>query len=241
MTAIYARYEMLRTLRGTQFFIFSLAFPLVLFLLIAGPNRHQTLDGIAFPVYYMAGMVAWGTMGAVMAGGARIALERSIGWHRQLRITPLPVRSYLAAKVGTGYAMALLSIGLLYVAGVAIGVRLPAGTWLTMTGLILVGLIPFAVLGILIGHLVTADSIGPAMGGITSLFALLGGAWAPIASHGILRSLISFLPSYWLVQAGKSALGGGAWPAKAWIVMIVWTLVLTRLTVLVFQRDARRA
>ena len=39
----------------------------------------------------------------MIAGGARIAAERSVGWHRQLRVTPLPVRTYFAAKVLTGY------------------------------------------------------------------------------------------------------------------------------------------
>ena len=75
----------LRTVRNLRFFCFSLVFPLMLFFLVAGPNRHETLDGIPFPLYYMSGMVAWGTMAAVIAGGARIAAERAIGWNRQLR------------------------------------------------------------------------------------------------------------------------------------------------------------
>ena len=75
-----------------------------------------------------------------------------------------------------------------------------------MTGLILVGLIPFAVLGILLGHLLTVDSMGPAMGGVTSLFALLGGAWGPTAAAAARATLVECLPSYWLVQAGKTAL-----------------------------------
>ena len=41
-------------------------------------------------------MAAWGAMAAVIAGGARIAAERAIGWNRQLRITPLPARTYFA-------------------------------------------------------------------------------------------------------------------------------------------------
>jgi ABC-2 type transport system permease protein len=240
MTATYVRYELLRTFRSTRFFIFSLVFPLILFFVVAGPNQHQTLDGISFPLYFMTGMAAWGTMTAVIAGGARIAEERSVGWNRQLRITPLPVRTYLVAKVMTGYVMALISMGLLYAAGASLGVHLPAGNWLTMTGQILVGLIPFAVLGILLGHLLTVDSMGPAMGGITSLFALLGGAWGPIGSHGVLRSVAQLLPSYWLVQAGKTAVGGGSWPLKGWIVMAVWTVVLARLTIRVYQRDTGR-
>ena len=37
----YTRYELLRTLRNRRFFFFSLGFPLVLYFLIAGPNRHE--------------------------------------------------------------------------------------------------------------------------------------------------------------------------------------------------------
>ena len=64
--------------------------PLLLFLLIGGTNRNAHLDGISFPLYYMTGMAAWGTMMAVISSGARIAAERQVGWTRQLRITPLP-------------------------------------------------------------------------------------------------------------------------------------------------------
>jgi ABC-2 type transport system permease protein len=58
----------------------------------------------------MTGMIAWGTMVAVISSGARIAAERSVGWTRQLRITPLPTWSYFAAKIFCGYMMALLSM-----------------------------------------------------------------------------------------------------------------------------------
>jgi len=71
--------------------------------------------------------------------------------------------------------MALLSIALLYGAGLSLGVHLAPGKWITMTVLILVGLIPFNVLGILLGHLLSTDAIGPAMGGIVSLFACSAG------------------------------------------------------------------
>jgi ABC-2 type transport system permease protein len=242
MSAVtYTRYELLRTLRNRRFFIFSLGFPVLLYLVIAGPNRNQTLGGIPFALYYMTGMAAFGTMSAVMAGGARIALEREVGWNRQLRITPLSTRAYFRAKLLTSYAMALLSIALLYLLGVIYGVRLSAGGWLSMTGLLLVGLIPFAILGILLGHLLSPDSMGPAMGGLTAVFALLGGAWGPLASSGALRTATQLLPSYWLVQAGKSALTGDGWPTKGWVVIAVWSIALVRLATIVYRRDTGRA
>jgi ABC-2 type transport system permease protein len=240
-TATYVRYELLRTFRNRRFFLLSLVFPLVLFLLVAGPNKSETLQGIPFPTYYMAGMVAWGSMAAVIAAGARIAVERSIGWNRQLRISPLPVRTYFRTKLASGYVIALVTIAVLYVAGLALGVRLTAAHWLAMTALILVGLVPFAVLGILVGHLVTVDSMGPAIGGLTALFALLGGAWGPTVSGGFLLGLVKLLPSYWLVQAAKTGYGGDAWPAQAWLVIAGWTIGLAVVTVHVYRRDTGRA
>lgn len=241
MHPTYLRYELLRNFRNWRFVVFSLAYPVVLYLVVTSPQRHANFDGVAFPLYFMAGMAAVGTMVAVLSSGARIAADRSAGWTRQLRMTPLTAGDYLGAKVATGFLMALLAILLVSLSGTALGVRLSGGEWLTMIGLMLVGLVPIAVLGILLGHLVTPDSLAPAVGGTLMLLALLGGAYGfLLAKSGALFDLIKMLPSYWLVQAGKTALGGGAWPAEGWIVIIVWTLVLTPLVVLVHRRDASR-
>ncbi len=236
----YLRYEVLRTWRNRRFLLFSLIFPLILFLAVAGPHRHVIEDGITFPLYYMTGMIAWGTMVAVISSGARIAAERSVGWTRQLRITPLPTWSYFTAKIICGYMMALLSMAVLIAAGSSVGVRLDARQWFVMIGLLLVGLIPFAVMGIMFGHLLKLDSLGPAIGGVTSLMALLGGSYGQLITGGALFAVVKCLPSYWLVQAGKTAFVGGGWPLEAWVVIAVWTLVLSILSVRVYQRDTKR-
>jgi ABC-2 type transport system permease protein len=240
---VYTRYELLRTLRNRRFFMLSLAFPLILYFLIAGPNRHvHDFDGtgIPAPLYFMIGLAAFGTMSSMLSCGARIAAERAVGWNRQLRISPLSTRNYFRAKVLTGYMMALISLFALYLAGTLLGVRLGASEWLQMTGLILVGLVPFAALGIMIGHMLTPESIGPAMGGGIALLALIGGTWGPIATHGFVYELVQLVPSYWLVQASHVAIGGHAWPAKGWIVMIVWTVVLSVLAARAYRRDTGR-
>lgn len=243
MTALaYTRFELVRTFRNFRLLIFSLGFPLVLYFVIAGPNRDQGDfggTGITLPLYYMVGLVSFGTMMALISTGARIATERTDGWTRQLRITPLSARAYLRAKVLTGYAMALLTIASLYAAGAILGVRLPAERWLEMTGLILVGLLPFAALGIFAGHLLTADTIGPAAGGLVSLLALVSGTWFPVTS-GFLHDIARLLPSYWLVQASHVSLGGDAWSALGWIVVGAWTVALTVLARAAYRRDTAR-
>jgi len=168
-------------------------------------------------------------------------VERGAGWTRQMRITPLRPGAYFGAKVAGGYLMALVTIAGMSLAGTALGVRLTAGGWLTVAGLLLAGLVPFTVLGILFGHLLTSDALMPVVGGVTTLFALLGGAYGfLIAKSGPVFDVLRGLPSYWLVQAGKTALGGGGWPAEGWIVVAAWTVVLVPLAALAYQRDTSR-
>jgi ABC-2 type transport system permease protein len=234
----YIRYEVLRNFRNRIFVIFSLAYPLVLFLTVAGTNRHATFDGTSFPLYFMTAMATLGTTIAVVSSGARIAAERALGWTRQMRTTPLRARAYFTAKVLCGYLMAILVIALICLAGTTLGVRLSGSEWLTVFGLLLVGLVPYVVIGIMLGHLVPADAQTVAVGGVVTVLSLLGGAYGfLIAKSGPMFDVIKGLPSYWLVQAGKTALGGGSWPAEAWIVVAAWTAMLLPVAVLVYRRD----
>jgi len=129
---------------------------------------------------------------------------------------------------------------LLFLAGLSYHVQLTPGEWLAMSGLVLVGLVPFALLGIMFGHLLPPESLGPAVGGIAALLALFGGAWGPIAAHGAFLSIVKLLPSYWLVQSGRVALGGGGWSAEGWAVLAGWTVVIALLAVAVYRRDTAR-
>jgi ABC-2 type transport system permease protein len=237
----YLRYEVLRNFRNFRFLFLTLAFPLVLYVAVTSANRHTVFDGTAFSLYFMVAMATLGTMAGVVSSAAVIAAERSSGWTRQMRITPLGTGTYFGAKVVNAYLRALLTIVVLCLVGTAFGVRLSAAQWLTVGGLLLVGLVPFTVLGVLLGHVLSPDASAPAVGGIVTLFALLGGVYGfNIATAGALFDVIKALPSYWLVQAGKTALRGGGWPAEAWVVLAAWTAVLAVLAVNVYRRDTSR-
>lgn len=248
--ATYLKFELLRAFRNRRFFIFSLGFPLVMYYLLAGPNKndhdfggtpgHHT--GLFAPQYYMVGLLAFGAMVAALAGGARIAAERSVGWNRQLRLTPLSARSYLRTKIVTAYLLACCAIVLLYAAGVSLGVRMPASQWLHMTWLVLVALVPFAGMGIALGHLLTVDSMGPAMGGGTALFAFLGGTWFPLTGGGAFVAFCKLLPSFWLVRAGQVGLGGHGdpWGTEGWLVIAAWSVAMAAFAMWAYRRDTKR-
>ncbi len=239
---LYTRFELLRAFRNRRFFILSFGFPLALYFLIAGPQRnvHSLAGtGIPAPLYYMAGLASFGTMASMISSGARIAAERQAGWTRQLRITPLSPRDYFRAKVLSAYAMAITSLLLLYVAGATLGVSLPAHQWLSMTGLIIVALLPFAALGITVGHLMNVDSIGPLTGGLVAILAFLSGTWFPL-THGFLYDVGQYNPGYWIVQASHIALHGHGWTTKGWMVVVGWTIVLVVLSRWAYRRDTQR-
>ncbi len=69
---------------------------------------------------------------------------------------------------------------------------------------------------------------------------MLGGAYGfQVAKSGALFEVMKALPSYWLVQAGNTALGGG-WPLEGWIVIAIWTVVLVPVAARVYGRDTGR-
>jgi ABC-2 type transport system permease protein len=233
----HVRYELLRALRNWRTLFLSFALPLVVFCIVAPVNRHAVTDGISFPLYFMTAMAAYGAMWGAINPGARIARDRARGWVRELRITPLRVRTEVAAKVLTAYLVALLTVVFLYLAGALVGVRLDAAQWFEMTGLLLVGLAPFVAAGIALGHVVSVDALPAAMGGLVVLLALLGGAFGRLFKGGVMLSVVKLLPSYWLVQAGKTVVGSGSWPAEGWIVVAAWTLCLIPLAAIAYRHD----
>jgi ABC-2 type transport system permease protein len=127
---------------------------------------------------------------------------------------------------------------LLAAAGATLGVRLDAARWLELAGLIMVGLAPFVVIGLILGYLVPMDAMAPALGGVVLVFALFGGVFGRLFNAGAMLRVEQLLPSYWLVQAGRAALGGSGWPAEGWLVLAAWTAALIPLAALVFRRAA---
>jgi ABC-2 type transport system permease protein len=241
-TLTYTRYELLRALRMKRSYLAPLILPLAIYLLMVMPHRNVTNlngTGISLALYYMAGLAGFGAMAAVLSAAGRIASERAAGWNRQLRLTPLSVRAYFRSKVITAYAMALVAIALLYACGIALGVQLSAANWLRMTDLLLIALIPLVALGILLGHLLSTNSVAPVMIGITFLLAFLSGTWFPLGP-GVLHDIAQYLPSYWLVQASHVALAGKLWPTKGWLVVAAWSVALIFLAAYAYRRDTQR-
>ena len=213
----------------------------MVFFAVAGANRHGHVEGISFPLYFMGAMAAYGAMFAAVQPGARIALDRVQGLDppaahhatsgpdllRRQGPRRLPGR---AGKPGRAVP----------------GRGRPLGcTWRRDGGwnwrrCCWSGSLLWSPSASPLGHLVAPDSLTPAVGGLVVVFALLGGAYGPLFTNGTMLSVVKLLPSYWLVQASRVAVGGGGWPGEGWAVVAGWTAAMVLVAVLAYRRDTAR-
>lgn len=241
MTPTYLRLEILRVLRVPQLLAITVALPVLLFLVIAG-LFEGSLGGVAAKAYAMQSMAAYGSLGAAMYSASAIALERRIGWNRQLRLTPLPPPAYVLVKGLAAWLVTLPGLLLVYLAGAAVGVALPIWQWAALAAATWAALLPFVLLGIALGFLGTSESIQAVTTFLVLALALLGGMWFPVEiMPSALQAVAHALPSYWLNAVGRAVMGapGIGWTGLA--VLAGWTIAIAAIAANRYRADARRA
>jgi len=129
-TLALTKAELSRLMHNRRYFIFTVAFPVILYLLI-GRQVSAHAYGIAFGAYYMISMATFGAFSGALNGNAqRISQEKKEGWIRQLRLTPLPASAYVVAKVLVSLATTIPAIVIVLLLGRFYGnVHLPAWEW----------------------------------------------------------------------------------------------------------------
>src|SRR5947208_5300317 len=143
MNRHYLLGELRRTFRNPRYLIFSLSMPVVLFLLFSSGSGNDRIGGLSVPAYIMVSMATFGAMSGVFSTAGRIALERSTGWNRQLRLTALTGRQYVLSKAISGFSVAAPALVIVFLAGaLAKGVDLPALRWPAIGLSVLLGLLP---------------------------------------------------------------------------------------------------
>jgi ABC-2 type transport system permease protein len=238
----YLLMELRSTVRNPRFLIFTLIMPLALFLVFGRAGSGGTIDGLDAVAYLMVSMALFGGISAALSSGVRIAVERSIGWNRLLRLTPLRPATYVAAKGGLAMLVALPAMVAVYGLGALdMHVHLAPRLWAEIAVISWLGLVPFALLGVVIGYVATADTAQPITGTLFLVLSMLGGIWFPISQlpHGF-QEVAHATPSYWLFEIARSPLTGGGLDRHALVVLAAWTAGLAALAVRRFRTATAR-
>ena len=243
MNLTYLRMEIRRLIRNRRVLIFSMLLPAILILVIGGTATGD-IGGVDAKTYLMVSMGVLGSMSAAIGSGGSIAVERGLGWNRQLRLTPLNPGKYVLSKVVLSLIMALPPLLISYLLGaLALDVRLPAGTWLLVGLGSWLGALPFAALGVVIGYIARPDSVQQVSGLLYMLLAAFGGLWIPVeAMPDLMRSIAEFTPAYWVGQVARSPLfHHGELSLHAVVVLLAWAAGLGLVALRRFQADTARA
>ncbi|MER5500740.1 MULTISPECIES: ABC transporter permease [unclassified Streptomyces] len=241
------RLEVTRTLRNKKFMFFSVIYPSVIYLLISG--TQNTTDRIphtdlTFQAFFMVSMASFGALTAVLMGNSeRIAKEREKGWVRQLRLTALPSRGYVLAKIAGAAVVTLPCIVVVFLVGAAVkNVRVETWQWLALTGVIWAGSLVFAALGVAIGYVAGGDAVRPLTMIIYFGLSILGGLWMPSATFPQwLQNISEWLPTHAYASLGQAIEMGGAPQGKDIAVLCAYFLLFTGGAALLYRKDTLKA
>ncbi len=234
----------------TMFFIVVL--PAFLYLIFGSSESYageQVGNGnVAMTI--MIAMAAYGAVTATVGIGGRAAVERSLGWGRQLGLTPLPDRSYVAAKVLLAVIVATMPVALIYAVGSRTGAEGEAGAWALSALVLVAGAMVFALYGLCFGLWFRSETAVSGAGGSVVVLGFLGNIFFPL--DGVLLDVARWTPLYgyaslarYPVTEGWMITGEGALIHEAlWIPVanvLAWTVLLGVLATWLVRRSRGRA
>uniref|UniRef100_UPI003F6842D3 ABC transporter permease n=1 Tax=Streptomyces polyasparticus TaxID=2767826 RepID=UPI003F6842D3 len=236
----YLRLEIRRTLRDTGFVVLGIGMPVLMYLLFTNLGASGD-DAAGYKLSAMVGMAAYGALGAALGTGGAVAEDRSTGWLRQLRVTPLSPRQVVTGRAMSGSVTVLPAIAAVLAAGALVnGVRMDAWQWTVLVLLLWLGALPFTLLGLGNGYRLSTQVTGIANMICTMGLAIVGGLWFPTELFpGWLRTVSDYTPAHSFADLGWSTTAGTAPGATTLVVLFVWLLLFGAYAARSYRRSAR--
>jgi len=201
--------ELRRMMRNRRTIIFTLVFPTAMFFVFgsgAGGDERVGVGNVA--AYVMVSMALYGGALIAASGGAMVAVERALGWSRQLRLTPLHPIAYILVKALVALAMAALAVAVVNVIGAVRGQPdMPTATWLECVVTTLACTMSFAALGVFVGYLVPGENTMQILGPGLALLSFLGGLFIPLSQYSpLIRDIAYWTPMYGVAEVARAPL-----------------------------------
>jgi ABC-2 type transport system permease protein len=241
----FLRLEIRRLLRNRRTMVFTLVMPPAFFLLFGGVSDAYQAESAGrgnVSAYLMISFAVYGSMLANTSTGASVAVERALGWSRQLRLTPLTPLAYTVTKVLTAMVMGAVSVAIVFAVGGLTGAaQMPGWAWLVSGLVAWVCAIVFAAFGLFIGYLVPSENVMQLLGPALALLALMGGIFVPLSQlSDTLQTLASYTPAYGVGVLARAALVDDGVDLGAVANVVIWTALFTAGAIWRFRRDTAR-
>ena len=228
-----------RLMHNARYLIFALIMPVGFYILydqMFGANRPFL--STTWGNYFMVSMATFGAIGTTLNfTGTLIAQDRTRGWVRYLRLTPIAPGAYIAAQIANAMMASLAVVALVECTAYLMN-GLPLSANVVLAGVaVWLGSLTFAAIGLTLAHLLDATTINY---GITLLYlgtAFLGGLWTPLkVLPPVFTKIADALPSYRMADVGWHLLAGQAPPWQDWLVLLVYLCVFGGIGGLLYAR-----
>ncbi|WP_433944145.1 ABC transporter permease [Paenibacillus sp. SN-8-1] len=232
--------EVLRTIRNRRFIVFSIVMPVMFYFIFTSTMGDIRVGGVDWKAYYLMSMTAFGVIGAsINTLSVRFAQERTQGWVRLIRITPLPNGAYVLSKILSQSVINLGTIVLMFLIGhFAKGIDLSLGEWITCGLWIWIGVLPFMALGTLLGTFKSVEVVQVAANIVYMALSVLGGLWMPLTTMPkIMQDIAQYLPSYRFGQGAWNVLGGVGPDWTGIAILAAYALIFMLLSTYILKRQ----
>ena len=237
-----ARYEFLRLLRTRSFALSVIGFPVIFYIFFGLiMNRGAHIGSVSVAKYMLAGYAVFGMVGAALFGiGVGLSGELAAGWLELKRASPMPPLAYLLAKCSSAIAFGVIIVSVLTVLGITVGhASLTLQEYARMIGLTIVGVPPFACMGMALALFVPFSSAPGIANMIYLPMSFCGGLWIPIMflPH-FLQRFATLLPTYHLAQLMLSTFGysSAGTTSSHWFGLLGFTLIMLGTAAIAFRR-----
>jgi ABC-2 type transport system permease protein len=203
--------ELRRMLRNRRTMFFTLVFPAGLFFAFGGAKGWNDDAGNGnVAAYIMVSMALYGAALTAASAGAMVALERAMGWSRQLRLTPLSPVSYIVVKAIVALVMGAVAVTVVNLSGIVQGKPdMPVDTWIECAVLGVLCTLVFAALGVFVGYLVPGENVMQILGPGLALMAFLGNVFIPIDDHtSLIWHIAQWTPMFGVAEVTRAPLTG---------------------------------
>jgi ABC-2 type transport system permease protein len=208
-------------------------------------DARQVEDASLRPIQFMTGgILSWGVATSAAFGAAlTIVSWRKKQLLRRVRLSPAPVWTVVAARVGVSLVVALVQ-AVVYV-GVALtppfGLQL-AGSWWLALPLLVCGTLAFLSIGLLVGSIAKTEEAASAITNFVVLpMAFLSGTFFDISqAPGWLQVVSNLFPLRHMNDAMLDVLARGQGVAAVWapcLLLLGFAVVLTAIATRVFRWD----
>jgi ABC-2 type transport system permease protein len=234
----YLALDIRRSLRNRRTMIFLVVMPVAFFLIFGAGSRTSDPEIFA---YVMVSMAVYGAMIATTSTGAQVSVERSQGWTRQLRLTPLRPTGYVLTKVASALVLGIVPVIMVLGAGAILGADLSLGEWLAVAALSWFCSLVFAAFGLFVGYLVPAENAMQFIGPLLALMSFFGGLFEPVDQMPqALQNIAPWMPTYAVGLVARSPITHSGMTVGHVADLVAWTAIFALGTAVLFRRDTSR-